>query len=119
MMKSLTRGLLAATVIAGAASFGYACDDHAKASDAKDAEAPKAAATSKAAGCDMPCCAHAADVADAKAAAAPVPAVAAADKPCAAHDGKACPKKAAAMAKAQPAKEAPKAEPVADAGTHR
>lgn len=110
MTKRWMGWTLASLALAVAATTGFACDEHAQAADAKDGKTVAAKGDAK--GCDMPCCAHAADAADAKAAAAP------AEKPCAMHDGKGCPKKATAMAKADTVKDAPKAEPAAD-GTQR
>lgn len=124
MTKTWMRWTLASLILAAATTAGFTCDDAAKAADAKDATV---AAHGDAKGCDMPCCAHAKDAADAVPAAdvklaADVKPVAAApaDKPCSAHDGKGCPKKSAAVAKADDGKVKPAAaEPVADSGTHR
>jgi hypothetical protein len=105
--------------LAVSASAGFACDQHAEAAEAAEAKDAKAVvAHADAKGCDMPCCAHAKGASDVKTA------VAATDeKPCASHDPKGCPKKtgatAAAVAKPEPAKDAAKAEPAADPGTHR
>lgn len=113
---------LAAVALTVSVSTGFACDQQAPAADSKEAtdakDAKTVAANGHAAGCDMPCCAHAKDaVNDKNAANAP------AEKPCAAHDAKGCPKKAApaavAAAKSEPAKDAAKAQPAAAPGTHR
>lgn len=108
--KSWMKWTLASLAFAAAATAGFACDQHAKAADAKDG--PKAAA----AGCDMPCCAHAKDAVEVKTAAA-----AAEAKPCAAHDPKGCPKKAVAVAVANAGadKEPSTVEPTTDSGTQR
>ena len=107
---------LAAVALAVSGSAGFACDQHAQAAEAKDVKA--VAANGNAKGCDMPCCAHAAAAANDKNAAPP-----AGEKPCSAHEAKGCPKKAgataAAVAKAEPAQDAAKAEPAVDPGTHR
>ena len=107
------------------ATVSVACEEHAQAADAKD---PNAVPTADVKGCDKPCCAKK-TASDAKVAAAPAAAVAAvpaveaktAEAPCAAHaaDAKSCPKKAAVVAKAEPAKEAPVAEPTATSGANR
>jgi hypothetical protein len=101
---------LIAVALGVSASAVLACDEHARAAEAKDEKVVAAK------DCDMPCCAHAKAAADKKV-------VAAAEKPCAGHDAKGCPKKAAvtaaAMAKAEPAKDAAPVAPTADPGTHR
>jgi hypothetical protein len=111
MTKRSMRWVLASLILSAAATAGWACDDQAKADDAKDKAAVAAKADAK--GADMPCCAHAKEAADTKTVAA------ADDKPCTGHDGKGCPKKAAAVAKNDAAKDTPKAEQVADAGARR
>jgi hypothetical protein len=116
VMKRWTGWTLAAMAVAVSVSAGFACDQAAPVAEAKDAKA--VAATEPAKGCDMPCCANAKRAADdAKTAATSD------EKPCAGHDPKGCPKKAGAtavaVAKAEPAKDAPKAAPSADPGTHR
>lgn len=124
---------MAAVVLALSASAGFACDQDAKAADAKDPKEAKdvkvVAAKGETKGCDMPCCAHAKDAGAGAPAAAEVVAAngkpaanAAGEKPCAGHDAKGCPKKAgagAAVANAEPAKDQAKGEPAADPGTHR
>jgi hypothetical protein len=116
VMKRWTGWTVAAVAIAVSVSAAFACDQAAPAAEAKNVKA--VAAKEPAKGCDMPCCAHAKLAAvDAKTAAASD------EKPCAGHDPKGCPKKAGAtaatVAKAEPAKDAPKAAPSADPGTHR
>ncbi len=108
MTKQWMRWTLATLVLTAATTAGFACDDQAKADDAK--EKPAVAAKADAKGADMPCCAHAKEAADVKTVAAGTD-----DKPCTGHDGKGCPKKAA-LAKNEGAKDTPKAEAVADAG---
>jgi hypothetical protein len=119
-------GWTAAVTIAFAitTTASLACDQQAAAGDAK-----AVAANGEAKGCDKPCCAtKTAD--EAKKAAAPEVGLAAAntndgkkcDKPCdagKAADGKSCPKKAAMVAKAEPAKDAPKAETAPNDGANR
>ena len=112
MTKRWIRWTLASLALTAAASAGFACDHDSQAAEAKNTATP--AAKSDAKGCDMPCCAHTADAANVKTAAA-----APADKPCSGHDAKGCPKKAAAVAKQDAPKESPKAEPATDSGTHR
>jgi hypothetical protein len=117
----------AAIALTMTATTSFACDEHAQAADAKDPKAVAAAGDAK--GCDKPCCAKK-TAADAKAAAAPtaaLPAVNAADAkpaeaPCAAAhaaDGKSCPKKTGLVAKAEPAKDTPAAEPAPTSGANR
>jgi len=107
---------VAAVALAVSVSTCFACGEQAQAADAKDVKT--VAANGDAKGCDMPCCAHAAAAANDKNAAPP-----AGEKPCSAHEAKGCPKKAgataAAVAKAEPAQDAAKAEPAVDPGTHR
>ena len=112
MMKHGLRWTLAAFAVAVSVSAGWACDGHAQDADAKDGKT--AAAQGDAKGCDMPCCAHAHDAANAKTAEGTAD-----DKPCAGHDPKGCPKKAAAVAKPDAVKDTPKAEPSANSGTQR
>jgi len=112
----------AAVALAVSVSTAFACDQQAQAADAKDTKDAKdgavVAANGSAKGCDMPCCAHAKAAANDKTATND-----ATEKPCSAHDAKGCPKKAstatAAAAKAEPAKDAAKAEPAASPGTNR
>ena len=105
---------LIALALGVSASSVLACEEHARAAEAKDAKAVAVKVDAKDG--DMPCCAHAKAAGDKKIAAA-------GEKPCAAHDTKGCPKKAAvtaaAVAKAEPAKDAAPVAPSADPGTHR
>ena len=132
--KHWTNFTLIAMGLAVTATTAFACDGHAPTAEAKEAPGTAVAApvgavavtTGDAKGCDMPCCAHAKEAADLKAA-APVKA----EVPCAAHEAKGCPKKATAanaVAKADPAKgepqtapaaESPKPIPATDPGTQR
>ena len=133
MAKHWTNWTLMAMGLVVTATTAFACDGHTPTAEAKEAPSTAAAAPvaalaapGDAKGCDMPCCAHAKDAADVKAA-APVKG----EVPCAAHEAKGCPKKptaANAVAKADPAKgepqtppaaESPKALPATDPGTQR
>ena len=123
MTKRTQMGWTAAAALALAliaTRSSWACEQHAEAAEAKD---PKAvAAGGETAGCDKPCCAKK-SAADAKSVAAPAPAANAANAiPCdgaKSADGKSCPKKAAMVAKVEPTKDAPKAEPTPNAGANR
>jgi hypothetical protein len=94
--------------LAVSTTTAFACDQHKKAADAID---PKTAAVKgETTGCELPCCAHAKEGPDPKAAA-----VAKSDTPSATHAATACPKNAAAtVAKSDPARETPKTDPAAE-----
>lgn len=124
MMRWMGWTAAAALALTVTATAGFACDQHAQAAAGTDAKAGATGGDAK--GCAMPCCAKKA-AAEAKHEVKAAPAVAAnegaakCDKPCDAGktaDGKSCPKKTA-VAKAEPAKDSPKAVPAPDSGASR